>query len=101
MGPRVRGMLLMLALAGCGSAAHVDLVSRRAQDDLAAARAARAHILAPYWFTLATEYLAKAREEAAEADFRAAGRLAEKASAAARRAYEAARASTEQPRRAR
>ena len=90
-----RGLLVMLALAGCGSAAQVSLVNRRAQDDLAAARAARAHVLAPYWFTLATEYLAKAREEAAKADFRAARRLGEKASMAARQAFEAARASGE------
>ncbi len=50
-------------------------MTRTASDDVEAARAAQADIHAPYWFTLAVEYLRKAREEAAEADFQAANRL--------------------------
>ena len=49
---------------------------------------AQADQYAPYYFTLAVEYLRKAREEAAHADFQSANRLGRQASRAARRAVE-------------
>ncbi|HTE55063.1 MAG TPA: hypothetical protein VK698_29630 [Kofleriaceae bacterium] len=84
--------LALGALAGCGSLLYIDRVTRTASADVEAARAARAEVLAPYWYTLAVEYLGKAREEAGEADFQAANRLGQKASEAARRALAVARA---------
>jgi hypothetical protein len=80
--------------AGCGSINYISQVTRTAAADVDAARAAHAETLAPYWFTLAVEYLAKAREEAGQADFQAANRLGRKASAAARKATEVALAAT-------
>jgi hypothetical protein len=91
----LRGLALAMLLASaCGSATYINQVTRKASADIDAARDARANVLAPYWFTLATEYLAKAREEAAEADFQAANRLGQKASQAARKAVEAALSSS-------
>src|SRR5262245_49222618 len=83
-------VLLALAAPGCGSIPYVQ-VSRAASADVEAARAAGAETRAPYWFTLAVEYLAKAREEAGQADFQVAHRLARAASDAARRALAIAR----------
>jgi hypothetical protein len=82
--------VVIAALAGCGPVTYIGNVTRTASDDVEAARAVQADILAPYWFTLAVEYLRKAREEAAEADFQAANRLGAKASQAARKAREVA-----------
>lgn len=81
---------VIAALAGCGPVTYIGQVTRTASNDVEAARAAQADIHAPYWFTLAVEYLRKAREEAAEADFQAANRLGAKASQAARKARELA-----------
>lgn len=78
--------VLLAAGAGCGSVSYIRQVTRRASADVDAARAAHAQTLAPYWYTLAVEYLHKAREEAGHADFQAANRLGRKASAAARKA---------------
>jgi hypothetical protein len=86
--------ILVAGSAGCGSANYIRHVTRTASADVDAARAAHADTLAPYWFTLAVEYLAKAREEAGQADFQAANRLGRKASVAARKAIDIALAST-------
>jgi hypothetical protein len=90
----VRRVLVPLAaaaaLAACGPI-RSGRATRAATADVAEARAAGAERLAPYWFTLAVEYLEKAREESAEADHQAASRLGDQASAAARRATAEAR----------
>jgi hypothetical protein len=79
---------LLAAAAGCGPYHYVNDVTRTASADVAAAREAQADQYAPYWFTLAVEYLSKAREEAAQADFQTANRLGRKASEAARKALD-------------
>jgi hypothetical protein len=83
-----RGLSLvaLLALAACGPVTYVSQVSREATAAVTRARAAGADKRAPYWFTLATEYLDKAREEAAQADFQSAVRLGRRATEAAERA---------------
>lgn len=77
---------LLLATAGCGSTLYVNQVTRKASASVAAAEAVNAAEYAPYWYTLAVEYLHKAREEAAHADFEAANRFGRKSEAAAERA---------------
>jgi Domain of unknown function (DUF4398) len=83
-------LALLVAVPACGSINYINQVTRKASADVEAARAAHARTLAPYWYTLAVEYLNKAREEAAEADFQAANLLGQKASQAARKAVEVA-----------
>lgn len=84
------GLLLAAALGACGPVTYINEVTRRASGDVEAARAAQADQYAPYWYTLAVEYLRKAREEAAHADYQTANRFGRKASVAARRAIEVA-----------
>lgn len=85
----MKKLLLVAALvAGCGPVTYINEVTRKASTDVEAARAAQADQYAPYYYTLAVEYLRKAREEAAHADFEAASRLGRMASKAARRAVE-------------
>jgi hypothetical protein len=86
----VLGALLAATLGACGPVTYINEVTRRAAGDVEAARAAQADQFAPYWYTLAVEYLRKAREEAAQADFQAANRMGKKASLAARKAVEVA-----------
>jgi hypothetical protein len=81
-------VLLAALLVGCGPVTYINEVTRKASSDVEAARAAQADQYAPYYYTLAVEYLHKAREEAAHADFQAANRLGRLASRAARRAVE-------------
>ena len=81
---------LAAALGACGPVTYINEVTRRAAGDVEAARAAQADQYAPDWYTLAVEYLRKAREEAAHADYQTANRLGKKASIAARRAVEVA-----------
>jgi len=94
IGPaRARTLALLLLfslalLAGCGPITYINEVTRKASADVEAARAAQADRYAPYHYTLAVEYLRKAREEAAHADYQAANRLGRKASEAARTAIE-------------
>jgi hypothetical protein len=83
-------LLVALLAAGCGPVTYINEVTRRASADVESARAAQADQFAPYYFTLAVEYLRKAREEAAHADYQAANRLGRKASEAARKAVEIA-----------
>jgi hypothetical protein len=84
------GWLLGAALGGCGPVTYINEVTRRASGDVEAARVAQADQFAPYWYTLAVEYLRKAREEAAHADYQTANELGRKASVAARKAVEVA-----------
>ena len=84
---RSLALLALLAL-GCGPVTYINEVTRKAASDVEAARAAQADQYAPYYYTLAVEYLRKAREEAAHADYQTASRLGRNASRAARRAVE-------------
>jgi sRNA-binding protein len=88
MGPRLALALAMLTagLAACGPLAYVNEVTRRADDAVAEARSADAEKYAPYWWTRATQYLHKARENAARADFEGANRFGRLATEAAQRA---------------
>ena len=94
MNRRLRGValgaLLAAATGACGPVTYINEVTRRAAGDVEAARAAQADQYAPYWYTLAVEYLRKAREEAAHADYQTANRMGRTASQAARRAVEVA-----------
>ena len=67
--PRMIAALAACVLAACGPIRYVGDVTRRASDAVDAARAAQAEKYAPYWWTRATQYLHKAREVAAHADF--------------------------------
>jgi hypothetical protein len=51
-----------------------------------AAKAVQADKHAPYWYTLAVEFLNKAREEASTSDFQAANRFGRRSAEAARKA---------------
>jgi sRNA-binding protein len=68
---------------GCGPIAYLGEVNRHAGNAVETARAARADKYAPYWWTRATEYLHKARELAAHADFQGANRFGKLAADAA------------------
>src|SRR5262245_16738520 len=59
-------------LVGCGPIEYIGQVTRRASTEVEAARVAGADKYAPYEYTLAIEYLHKAREEAGYSDYQAA-----------------------------
>jgi len=82
--------LVAAASAGCGPIGYVSEVTRRASTAVDQARAAHADKYAPYWWTRATQYLHKARELAAHADFQAANRYGRVATEAATQATEEA-----------
>jgi hypothetical protein len=84
-------------VAGCGPVTYVGQVTRRASDAVDAARAAQAERYAPYWWTRATEYLHKAREVAAHADFQGANRFGRLAAEAAIQAAADARIAARDP----
>jgi hypothetical protein len=86
-----------LAVAGCGPVLYARDVTRDASAAVAAARTANAEKYAPYWWTLATEYLRKAQEVAAHADFQGANRFGRLASEAAKQAVEQARIAERDP----
>lgn len=96
---------LGLAAAACGPIVYVGEVTRHASDAVDAARAAHADQYAPYWWTRANQYLHKAREVAAHADFQGANRFGRLAAEAADKATEeamiAARDPSKRPRDAR
>jgi hypothetical protein len=81
---------LGIGLAGCGPIVYVSEVSRHASDAVDTARAAHADKYAPYWWTRATQYLEKAREVAAHADFQGANRFGQLAAESADKATEEA-----------
>ncbi|MBC8132990.1 MAG: DUF4398 domain-containing protein [Deltaproteobacteria bacterium] len=87
---------------GCGPARFLTQVDGRAATAVTAAKKVNAATYAPYEFTAATEYLRKAREEAAYAEYQvsiAYGRQAEELAIQARAISErkAARATGDVP----
>jgi len=100
---RLRILHLMLVqvlagvLAGCGPIVYVSEVTRHASDAVDAARAAHADKYSPYWWTRATQYLARAREIAPYADFQGANRFGRLATEAANRATEEAQIAEKDP----
>lgn len=100
---RLRILHLMLVqvlagvLAGCGPIVYVSEVTRHASDAVDAAKAAHADKYSPYWWTRATQYLAKAREIAPYADFQGANRFGRLATEAANRATEEAQIAEQNP----
>ena len=81
--------MIVLAAAGCGPIVYVSQ-TREASDAIETARDAQAEQYAPYWWTRATQYLEKAREIAAYADFQGANRFSQLATEAANKATEEA-----------
>lgn len=79
-------LLCVTIAAACGPIEYVNQVTRKASSQVEAAKAVKADKHAPYWYTLAVEYLHKAREEAAAADFQAANRFGRRSAKAARKA---------------
>jgi len=86
----MRSWMLMLALVGCGPIVYVNEVTRGASTRVDEARAVEADKYSPYYWTRATEFLRKARELAAHADFQAANRYGRLSSEAAGLAIEEA-----------
>jgi hypothetical protein len=76
----------LIATASCGPIAYVNQVTRRASTAVDEARAAEADKYAPYWWTRATQYLRKAREIAAHADYQGANRFGRLATESAEQA---------------
>jgi hypothetical protein len=90
----------LLMLVACGPIEYVNQVTRKASSAVDEAKDKRADQLAPYEYTLAVEYLHKAREEASFADFQAANRFGRKAAEAAKLAAELAEARAADPQKA-
>ncbi len=88
--------VLGLAALGCGPVRYVSDVGRAAAA-VEDARAAKAEKYAPYWWTRATEYLHRAREVAAYADYQGASRFGRIAAEAATRAATDARIAARDP----
>lgn len=78
--------ILAVGLQACGPVEYMNQVSRKASSQVEAAKAVRADKYAPYYYTLAVEYLHKAREEAAHSDYQSANRFGKRATEAARKA---------------
>jgi hypothetical protein len=97
MRPRLALAVLMAGLTACGPVAYVSEVTRHASDAVDEARHAEADKYAPYWWTRATEYLHKARERAAHADFQGANRFGRLASEAAEKAIVEAKDPSKRP----
>jgi uncharacterized protein DUF4398 len=87
----LRVVILAVSLAACGPVTYIGEV-RRASQAIDEAKGARADTLAPYWFTRATQYLHKAREVAAHADYQAANRFGRIATESAHKAVDDAHA---------
>ena len=104
-GSKIRFPIFLMALVlltcwltiGCGPVNYVNQVTRKASAAVASAKAARAEKYSPYWYTLAVEYLRKAREEASFADYEAANRFGRKATEAAQKAKKEAIARAADP----
>ncbi|MEO7097696.1 MAG: hypothetical protein ABI175_30825 [Polyangiales bacterium] len=80
---RCFGLVVALALGACGPIAYVNEVTRRAADNVEAARSVEADKYSPYYWTRATQYYHQARVLAAHADFQGANRFGRLASEAA------------------
>ena len=83
-------------LWGCGPISYVNEV-RDASEAIDMARAQQADKYAPYYWTRATQYLHKAREDAEHADFQGASRFGRLASEAAKKAIEDAMMAAKDP----
>ncbi|MEM9488997.1 MAG: DUF4398 domain-containing protein [Myxococcota bacterium] len=90
-------MLLAPAVTACGPVVYVSQVTRKANASVEAAKKAQADKYSPYWYTLAVEYLRKAREEASFSDFEAANRFGRKSHEAAVKARSQARERARDP----
>ena len=88
---------MLCVLVGCGPIEYVNQVTRKADSAVAGAKAVQADKYAPYYYTLAVEYLHKAREEASYADYQAANRFGRAATEAAVKAKELALARANDP----
>jgi len=97
MGRRLALLALLAGLPACGPIAYMNEVTRRADNAVEAARRAEADKLAPYWWTRANEYLHKARENAARADFQGANRFGRLATDAAEQAIVDAKDPSKRP----
>jgi sRNA-binding protein len=86
---RVLVLVTVLASA-CGPIVYVNEVTSGASNSVEAARVAEADKYAPYYWTRAKEYLYKARERAAAADFQGANRFGRLAKEAAELAEQSA-----------
>jgi hypothetical protein len=81
---------------GCGPVAYISQ-ARSADEAIAAARRADAEKLAPYYWTLATQYFHEAKLIAGHADFQAANRFGRLATEAAEKAVTEAKAAAKDP----
>ncbi|MBA2539503.1 MAG: DUF4398 domain-containing protein [Deltaproteobacteria bacterium] len=87
----MRALLVIVSLlTACGPVAYVSEVTRKASDRVEKARLAEADKYAPYYWTRAKEYLYKARERAAHADYQGANRFGRLAAESADLAEQAA-----------
>jgi hypothetical protein len=93
-----RRVVLALAIAlaavgaapGCGPIQYTSTVTYGADNALEAARAVNAAKWSPYWWTRATQYLHKSREEAAGSNWEASNHFGRLARDAARKARDEA-----------
>ncbi len=83
-------LVVVTAAVACGPIEYVNDVTRGASSRVERAKAADADKYAPYYWTRAKEYLHKARERAAYADYQGANRFGRLASEAADLAEQAA-----------
>lgn len=86
-----------IATSACGPIVYIDQVTMKAATSIEAAKTAEAEKYAPYWWTRATEYLHKARERAARADFQGANRFGKLSDDAAKQAVLDAEAARNNP----
>ncbi len=77
---------LSFTCVSCGPVLYMSTVTRGASSAVEAAKSARADKYAPYYYTLAVEYLSQARREAARSDFQAANHFGKKSKEAADKA---------------
>jgi len=83
-------LVVVTTAVACGPIEYINDVTRRASTRVERAKAAEADKYAPYYWTRAKEYLHKARERAAYADYQGANRFGRLASEAADLAEQAA-----------
>ena len=76
----------MVSVLGCGPVEYISQVGNKASAAVSAAKLASAERYAPYEYTAAEEYLHKAREEAAHAEYQDAIEYGRKAEDLANRA---------------
>ena len=81
---------IVVSAVGCGPIEYVNQVTRKASSEVEAAKSVKADKYSPYFYTLAVEYLHKAREEAAHADYQSANRFGRRSEEAAIKAREIA-----------